>query len=257
MGYTPSMSPKEIRELDASRGEKFDDPNDTYMGDDHPKEKKPWLTKTPVNKGTGEENMTGTDILTKFSKSCDGHEDDDDAADKNPFEELKKFGKGDMPDDDAEDLKKIALPQGMAMSVKSDGTDIFDLGDKDLDIGDAKKALNSRSMHIPRPPGGYDRFDINRSVSTVTTRGHSKLKGPNGVAPLVGETLRNAEDDAILRTSSGEETFKSCNSHGLVHRVSTGCVMCASIMSKSNSCDGCGEEMFKQEGGSFGCKACS
>lgn len=246
MSYTPSMSPKEIRDIDASRGEKFNDPNDTWMGDDHPKEKKPWLTKTPVNKGTGEENMTGTDILRKFSKSCDGHEDDDDAADKNPFEELKKFGKGGkscMPDEDALDVKKT-------------DEDIFDLGDKDLEISDAKKALNSRSMHIPRPPGGYDRFDINRSVSTATTRGHSKLKGPSGVAPLVGETLRGAEDDAILRTSSGEETFKSCNSHGLVHRASTGCVMCASIMSKSNACKSCGDEMFKQEGGAFACKGC-
>ena len=56
---------------------------------------------------SGEENMTGTEILRKFSKSCDGHEDDDDAADNNPFEKLKKFGKGDMPDDVFEILKVL------------------------------------------------------------------------------------------------------------------------------------------------------
>ena len=241
MSYTPNMSPKEIAELDKDRGEKFDDPEDTWPDDDHPKEKTPWLTKTPVNKGKKEGKMTGTDILRNFSKSCDGHEDDDDASDKNPFAELKKFGKGDMPDEDAEDVMKT-------------DTDIFDLVDEELEISDAKKALSTRSMHIPRPPGGYDRFDITRSATAATNRGHSALKGPDGVAPLVGEAMNTVEDNAIVRTRTGQETYKSCNFHGLVHRQSTGCMMCSSALSKSNACKGCGEEMYKQEGGSFACK---
>ena len=219
------MSAKEIAEQDKERGGKFIDPEDTYTDDDHPKEKKPWLTKTPVNKA-GEKDMNGTDILKSY---------------------LSKSSMNEM--DDCADMKKMAY-KNADLEI-----DDLELDDSELEVEDAKKALSTSSFHIPRPAGGYDKFDIMRSATTVTTRKHSGLNGPEGVAPLVGETLSDVADKEIVRTRTKQPIYKSCSFHGLTHRTSTGCVMCGSI-NKSSACKGCGDDMYKVAGGGLACKAC-
>lgn len=259
------MKPNEIRELDSERGNKFYDPEDTWPADDHPKEKKPWLTKTPVNKA----DMSATNILKSFlskSKCCDG---------SHPVDITKPSqGPKDSSEDNTDDLQDLShLLDSEHMGPKDDSpskrmkcmsSDLKSKKDKEStrfpedgedlakDFDDFGKALSSRSMYVPRPTPAQ--YDILRSATTPNTRGHSSLSGPNGVAPLVGATLADAEDSAKVR--SKHETYKSCGFHQLVHRVSSGCTMCNQSVSKSAACKGCGEEMYKYKGGSLACQAC-
>jgi hypothetical protein len=260
------MTAKEVADLDKERGKKFYDEEDHTENSGIPTNKEPWLNKTPVNK-SGEENMDGTDILKSYLSKASVNEIED-------GEDIKKEGPIYVDDlnlsdpglEDGEDIKKIAIPQGMA---KADDCGILDMRehaeeikktgkppwlDDEESTEDVDKALSTRSMHVPRPNAPYDRFDIMRSATTPTTRAHSQLRGPSGVAPLVGETLRDAEDDANVR--SKQTMYKSCNFHGLTHRQDTGCVMCGDATRKSISCESCGDDMEKVKGGVTACKAC-
>ena len=146
-----------------------------YDEEDHNETKDLPVKKEPwLNKTpvnkSGESNMSGTNILKSYLSKASLNADDDDGC---------------------EDLLKM--------------------NDKDeMEEEEVEKALNSRSMYIPRPQGQYDRFDIMRSATTPNTRQHSALTGPDGIAPLVGDTLRTVEDDANVR--SKQTTYKHTDS---------------------------------------------
>jgi hypothetical protein len=215
MSFMPNMTPKEIAELDKERGKKFYDEEDHVEPNDRPAKKEPWLTKTPVNKSGG--SMSGAKKLREYFGKSKGKEDVEDLLGEEYAEKCMH--------EDGEDLVK-----------------------------DVSKALSTRSIHIPRPNHHYDPFDIQRSATTATTRSHSGLNGPSGVAPLVGETLADAEDAAKVRST--QDTYKSCNFHRLVYKSEIGCVMCNHTMRKSNMCKTCGDVMEKVAGGYMSCKAC-
>jgi hypothetical protein len=212
VSFTANMTPKEVEELDKERGKKFYDEEDSVEPNNCPADRKPWLTKTPVNK-SGDKDMSGADILKSFfSKS---------------YEE------------DGLDI------------MKDQGEDSEEKIEVEIEV---EKALSTRSMHVPRPHGPYDKFDIMRSATTPTTRGHSKLRGPEGVAPLIGDTMRTVEDDANI--TARHTMYKSCGFHGLTHRADTGCVMCNHSVSKSDSCKKCNNVMEKVKGGVSACTSC-
>lgn len=124
------------------------------------------------------------------------------------------------------------------------------------DMKDAKetaKALNSRSFYIPPPRVQHDPFAIQRSATTPTTRNHSALRGPEGVAPLVGDTFEALAEDESVRTRTAPDTYKSCAAHGISYRADRGCHPC-SIM-KSMVCK-CGGQMVKSPGGASKCASC-
>lgn len=267
MSFMPNMSAKEIADLDRERGKKFYDEEDHNETSDLPVEKKPWLTKTPVNK-CGDAEMSGTKILKSFlSKSYDIDpcaedlmKEDDKMAKKSKEHKEKMTGVADLLSEEySKDTKEspshVKRMKDMASKIRGEYSEKCMMDDDKPDLmKDVNKALSTRSFHIPRPREYYDPFEITRSAMTATTRGHSKLRGPEGVAPLVGDTLRTAEDDANVRAK--QVTYKSCSHHGLTHREDSGCSMCNHSMSKSLSCKGCGGDMEKVKGGLLSCKAC-
>lgn len=92
--------------------------------------------------------------------------------------------------------------------------------------GELSKALNSQSMHIMRPMGTYDPYDIMRSGTTVPV---------HRIAP--------PELEAQVRPAP---TYKSCTVHGLMHKSDAGCHLCE--VHKSMTCKSCGEALVKQRG---------
>lgn len=112
-----------------------------------------------------------------------------------------------------------------------------------------EKALNSKSLHIPRPKEPYDPYNIYRSAVDPITRGNSKIYGPEGTAPLVGETLSSIRDDDTKRTHG--ETFKSCEVHGISYNTNKGCYPCNIV--KSLMCKNCGGSMNKTAAGVLAC----
>lgn len=226
MSFPPNIKPEDARKLDAERGKRNFDPEDNWPKDDHPKNKQPWLERTPVNKSKEhkEKMKDVADLLSDEYSKDSGESADHVKKMKDMTSKLKE-----------EYAAKACEP------YEEDGVDM-------------DKALSTRSMHIPRPYEYFDPYDISRSATTPTTRAHSKLQGPNGVAPLVGETLVEAEDAANVR--SRQVTYKSCNGCQLIHRADTGCNICKQTMSKSMSCKKCGDDMIKMKGGSYACKGC-
>ena len=286
MSFTPNMSQKDIADLDKERGKKFYDEEDHFPDSDLPKEKKPWLNKTPVNKGNkldklksyiedpfvediskplpekkkrdGESNFQHkirqwTEEVKERPDRFPGGKDQaiaiaakESGVAKKSKDILDMFGKGDdvAPCDACEDLKKFVKKA----KEKKEEEEVEVALDMEVEV---EKALNSRSMYVPRPVGPYDPYDISRSATSATTRGYSRLRGPDGVAPLVGDTFRTLEDDA--NTRSKQITYKSCQFHGLSHRSDTSCMMC---FSKSDACEACGSQKEKTKGGMLSCKAC-
>lgn len=115
-----------------------------------------------------------------------------------------------------------------------------------------KKALTTRSMHVMRPVGEYDPFGIYRSATTQTTRGFSKLQSPQGVAPLVGETMEEVGLRPLdIKPPWHHQAQKSCHAHGISYNPETGCYPCN--LSKSLDCSKCGTSMVKQIGGTMAC----
>lgn len=231
MSFPPNIKPEDARKLGKERGKKHFDPEDNWPKDDHPRKKTPWLERTPVNKSKKYKKKL-KDVADLLSAEYSGDHGESDDHVKRMKEMTHKLGEYTHKACDAEPYEE----DGVHMEK------------------DCSKALSTRSMHIPRPHSYYDPHDIMRSATTPNTRGHSRLQGPSGVAPLVGETLHDAEDSAAVR--SKQVTYKSCNFHQLVHRSDTGCGMCNHSVSKSLSCDKCGSDMYKYKGGSLSCKDC-
>lgn len=100
------------------------------------------------------------------------------------------------------------------------------LGDDGGRWGDLSKALNSQSMHVLRPLGTFDPYDIQRSGTAVPM---------HRIAPQ--------ELEASFRPAP---TYKSCTVHGLMHKSDAGCHLCD--VQKSMSCKSCGEALVKQRG---------
>lgn len=225
MSYTPSMSPKEIADLDRKRsmGGDDDDPSDTYPISDNPKAKKPWLIRTPVNKGN---SMEFLDSLKNFAKG---------------FKEVEIEDEGDEIEVEVKKAKEHGEEGGTDW-------DLLTLTEKKEVMPKVNKALNTRSLHIPRVP-----YDMLRSATTPVTRRNSKLYSPNGVAPLVGETLEDVSDNE--RKKVPNTTFKSCETHGVVHKSTQECSACA--LYKGCMCKDCGELLTKTSGGGLSCVKCS
>jgi hypothetical protein len=125
--------------------------------------------------------------------------------------------------------------------------------DEVQECDDVGKALNSRSMYVQRPNGPYDPFAIQRSATAPMNRGNSRLYGPDGIAPLVGDTYEEAKNAESRRTA--EDAFKSCAVHGISFRERNGCHPCN--IQKSMMCKNCGGAMQKTIGGGSACaKGC-
>ena len=114
-------------------------------------------------------------------------------------------------------------------------------------IDSMEKALNTRSLYIPRPVGEYDPFSIYRSATTVTNRNTSRLQPAPGVSPDVEETLENVG-------KKPDEAYKSCAAHGFIYKSSVGCRAC--VVSKSYMCQMCGKPLLKKVDGGKVCLAC-
>lgn len=244
MSYTPNMSIKEVADKDENRGrgQHRDDPLDTFPIDDRPKDKRPWDVKTPVNKS--EENNMILDLL----KGCDKHDkcppDCDHGEDilvkdstSKAIELLKSLNKD--KDKEGEEANKAPIDAGNWGPKYSSETDRMS----------TSKALNSRSLYIPKPLGEYDPYGIHRSANAVTSRRYSGLNGPEGVAPLVGETMRQVGENEKKRTV----TYKSCLAHGITYREDLGCHPCNIV--KATQCNECGWQMNKAYLG-YACPGC-
>lgn len=120
------------------------------------------------------------------------------------------------------------------------------------DADSVEKALSTRSMHIPRPNSVYDPFEVLNSARRQITRSQSRLRGPEGVAPLVGETFEQLAEDE--KPKSHGEVFKSCLVHGITYRPGVGCHPCR--VAKSQHCTGCGAQLVKSIGGASSCPVC-
>lgn len=93
-------------------------------------------------------------------------------------------------------------------------------------LGEAIKALNSASMHVLRPLGPYDPYQIVNSAMAVHVR---------QIAP--------PELEAQVRPAP---TYKSCLTHGLMHKSDAGCHLC--VTQKSLACKSCGSGLVKMRG---------
>lgn len=204
MSYRPNMRPEDVRRLDARRGQPEDDMLDTYPTNTNPVNKEPWKIKTPVNKGN-HHMLDLLDLIKNVSYEDEGEELEKDIS------PIPGFKQGPMK------MNEAQAPQDEAI-----------------------KALSSKNFPMLRPRG--DEWDVFRSATTQTTRKHSNLYGPDGVAPLVGETISQVNEDELKRT-----TYKSCGAHGLVFRADRVCHPCE--ISKNSMCKGCGTEMMKSPGG--------
>lgn len=98
---------------------------------------------------------------------------------------------------------------------------------------EASKALNSRSMHVLRPLGQYDPYQIARAGTAVPM---SRIAPP--------------ELEAQMRPSP---VYKSCVIHGLMHKSDAACHLCTT--QKSMSCKSCGGQLVKMRGGGMSCAA--
>ncbi len=117
-----------------------------------------------------------------------------------------------------------------------------------------KKALTSRSFHIPRPYGGYDPYNVLRSATTVTNRQYSGLTNPSqGFSPDAQNTLEDVTEAEKKRTQ--QLTYKSCPTHGITYRIDNFCAPCE--INKSSTCQSCGTIMNKSYGGTLFCPRCS
>jgi len=115
--------------------------------------------------------------------------------------------------------------------MKQWGEKLEDIADK-LEGENTEKALNSRSLVIPRTDqlqARYSAQQIMRSATAGMNRQNSALRGPDGVAPLVGQTMAQVAQDEPIRTHRYQEIEKSCANHG--------------IQLKEGKCPGC--EMSK------------
>lgn len=100
---------------------------------------------------------------------------------------------------------------------------------KSLGVGQwpaLSKALNSQSMHVMRPLGTYDPYDIQRSATTIPM---------HRIAP--------PELQAQVRPAP---VYKSCTVHGFLHKSDVDCHLC--VVQKSTSCKSCGEQLVKMRG---------
>lgn len=215
MAFTPNMSVEEAHEEDRKRGQQM-----ATKGVDTPE-------------GAGLEGQEEGDDL-------EGEEEEEDlSASITAGSCPQNYGNAEMND------AKKALEQ-MTDKLRK----YFKIAESAEDE-DTEKALSTRSMHIPRPAQPYDPFNIQQSATKATTRGHSKLRGPEGVAPLVGETFAQLAEDEKPRTDG--VVYKSCVVHGLSYRSDAGCYPCKLI---SKSLCKCGSQMFKAPGGGMSCPTC-
>ena len=159
------------------------------------------------------------------------------------YDEYDSFPEDDLP----RPSKKLPVNKSEDyMNKTKEATDLLKALPKEPkkeDTTPVSKAMTTRSFPVKA-------HDITRSAITTTTRGHSALKGPDGVAPLVGETLQTV---AELERKRGP-IYKSCESHGLVFRSDLGCRPC--YISKSNMCKACKGALHKAPGDVMVCKNC-
>lgn len=113
------------------------------------------------------------------------------------------------------------------------------------------KALSTKSYHVPRPLGEYDPYGIMRSATTTTSHRHTALKGVNGVAPDVMDTMM---DVASRKVHPETDVYKTCPAHGTIYKSQKGCWPCDVF--KSSLCKGCDGEMDKGPAGAMVCKNC-
>lgn len=208
-------------------------------------------------------NMTPTEVADLDKERGKKFYDEEDHVEANDCPEKKEpwLTKTPVNKSGDEDMSGIdILKSFLSKSYDEEGLDLMkDQGEDESETNvevevEVEKALSTRSMYIPRPNGPYDPYNIMRSATTPTTRGHSRLGGPEGTAPLVGDTMRTVEDDANVRAR--HPMYKSCGYHGLTHRADTGCVMCGDMAMKSNSCKACGGTKEKVKGGISACTDC-
>jgi len=128
------------------------------------------------------------------------------------------------------------------------GSPEYSLGTKLQGMG---KALTTRSMHIPRPQGVYDPFGVYNSAMKTMTRQNSALYSPEGVAPLVGDTLKDVSGKDYNRVA---DPYNNCPTHGTVYKSSVGCFSCG--LYKSTCCSSCNARLTKSAGGNLFCPNC-
>lgn len=194
------------------------------------------------------------------------------SKDKNELEKfvwessLESEGK----DDDKGGLEKmvpgsegagIAIPQGSAGAIApNSGPMNMNMGTCEIHGKDGcpescdygmDKALTSRSLHIPKPYGNYDPFEILRSATTATSSRFSGLINPaQNFAP---DVLNTFEDVANKEKARTHITYKSCSTHGITYRTDRTCAPCD--ISKATTCGTCGTTLNKALGGLF-CPNC-
>ena len=228
MGFRPNMTNQEIFEEDSKRGHKTMDVSSppAVKGVDSPEGAMEGDEEGESAEGEEEEDLS----FSIIKASCPVHkpgECPDDCPQEHGYAHMKDAKKS------LHDMVELLKAKSVTQQEETE------------------KALSTRSMHIPRPTQPYDPFKIQSSAVKATTRGHSKLRGPEGVAPLVGETFAQLAEDEKPRTEG--VTYKSCAVHGLSYRSDTGCYPCALI---SKSLCKCGAQMFKTAGGGMSCPTC-
>jgi hypothetical protein len=196
----------------------------------------------------GEDMEASMKGLTRYANKAMSIPEDGEDLDKNCSDKEKETGvakKGKQSALEAPGMHGAAQGSGMAKSK----LDAFV-----SKMTETRKALTTRSMYIPRPTSPYDPFEVQSNASKATTRGHSALRGPEGTAPLIGETFEKLAEDEQVRTRVQPDTYKSCSVHGISYRLGGQCHPC-SVM-KSMSCKSCGGQMVKAAAGSMKCASC-
>lgn len=262
MAFTPNMSIRDVHEEDRKRGRQTltreEDPS-SFKGIDTPE-------------GAGLEGDEEEDDMTEGEEEEDLAASIPEGADfgKPLPEKKKREGESDFQHkirqwtEEVEDRpgrfpggrkQAIAIAAQQSGAAKKALDEMADRlkksGEKPPVQENVNKALSTQSMHIPRPRAPYDPFGIQASAMKATTRQHSALRGPEGVAPLVGETFAQLAEDEKPRTQG--VMYKSCPVHGLSYRSDTGCYPCHLI---SKSLCKCGAQMYKTAGGGMSCSVC-
>jgi hypothetical protein len=272
MSYNPNMSPEEVARIDAKRGrgQGADDP----ASDQDPSHE---ITKK------GSEMTNFLDLLKSDNDSDVGPEGEEFGkplpAQKKREDESEFEHKIRQWSEEVEDRPKrfpggkdqavaIAAEQaGVAKKSQGEAGSVifaphvnvtispYEVESEGIDSGgeeygdEVEKALNSKSMYIPRPLNDYDPFSVYRSATTVTNKSHTRLRGAEGVAPNVVETMRE-----IAGKERKPEMYKSCPAHGLIFKSDTNCRACD--IQKAYMCKACGGPMAKKIGGMLSCPTC-
>lgn len=215
------MSREEIQELDATHGlgQGIEDLKE-FIKDRKQEKKKPWAH--PVNKS---EVKMSDNILDKL-----GIDKALPKKDKRKGETKFQHKIRQWTEEVERDPKRFpgGHDQAIAIAAEQAGVD---------------KAMTTSSFPVKA-------HDITRSAITAMTRQNSVLKAPEGVAPIVGDTLRFIAD----RDLKLGPVYKSCVTHGITFRTEHGCHPCSIL--KSSLCKKCGHDMHKSPGGHLMCKNC-